>query len=77
MDVAILAFDGMTALDAVGPAQVLAALRGVRLAGERVAQAIQLGIEYDPEPPYTGSPRTAPADVVDAARRALTRSAGG
>jgi transcriptional regulator GlxA family with amidase domain len=48
-----------------------------RLAGDRVAQAIQLGIEYDPEPPYAGSPRTAPADVVDAARRALTRSAGG
>jgi transcriptional regulator GlxA family with amidase domain len=47
------------------------------LAGERVAQAIQLGIEYDPQPPYAGSPATAPAEVVEAARRSLARSAGG
>jgi transcriptional regulator GlxA family with amidase domain len=40
-----------------------------RLAGERVAQAIQLGIEYDPQPPFdAGSPRTAPAEVVAAVR---------
>jgi transcriptional regulator GlxA family with amidase domain len=37
-----------------------------RLAGEEVAQAIQLGIEYDPQPPFSaGSPRTAPAPVVE------------
>ena len=37
-----------------------------RIAGDRVAQAIQLGLEYDPRPPYdTGSPERAPADVVD------------
>lgn len=36
-----------------------------RVAGDRVAQTIQLGIEYDPRPPYSaGSPLTAPADVV-------------
>jgi hypothetical protein len=35
------------------------------IAGDRVAQAIQLGIEYDPQPPYdAGSPEKAPADVV-------------
>jgi putative intracellular protease/amidase len=35
------------------------------VAGERVAQAIQLGIEYDPQPPFeAGSPRTAPAEIV-------------
>jgi putative intracellular protease/amidase len=35
------------------------------IAGDRTAQAIQLGIEYDPQPPYqAGSPATAPADVV-------------
>ena len=35
------------------------------IAGETVAQAIQLGIEYDPQPPFhAGSPRTAPAEVV-------------
>jgi transcriptional regulator GlxA family with amidase domain len=40
-----------------------------RIAGERVAQAIQLGIEYDPQPPFTaGSPHTAPAEIVEAVR---------
>jgi putative intracellular protease/amidase len=35
------------------------------IAGERAAQAIQLRIEYDPQPPWdAGSPATAPADVV-------------
>jgi cyclohexyl-isocyanide hydratase len=37
------------------------------LAGEEVAQQIQLYLEYAPEPPFTaGSPKTAPADVVEA-----------
>ncbi|GHG47478.1 DJ-1/PfpI family protein [Streptomyces griseocarneus] len=36
-----------------------------RIAGDRVAQSVQLLIEYDPRPPYdAGSPRTAPADLV-------------
>jgi transcriptional regulator GlxA family with amidase domain len=36
-----------------------------RIAGEATAQAIQLGMEYDPHPPHTsGSPGTAPAPVV-------------
>ncbi|MFJ4918960.1 DJ-1/PfpI family protein [Streptomyces sp. NPDC088725] len=36
-----------------------------RLAGERVAQSVQLVTEYDPRPPYdAGSPDTAPADLV-------------
>ncbi len=40
-----------------------------RIAGEQVAQAIQLGIEYDPQPPFqAGSPRTAPAAIVQAVR---------
>jgi transcriptional regulator GlxA family with amidase domain len=35
--------------------------------GEEVAQAVQLGIEYDPEPPLdAGSPEKAPAPIVDA-----------
>ena len=38
-------------------------------AGDTVAQAIQLGIEYDPAPPFdAGSPEKAPADVVDLLR---------
>ncbi|MEU8679974.1 DJ-1/PfpI family protein [Streptomyces sp. NPDC048611] len=40
-----------------------------RIAGDTVAQTIQLGIEYDPRPPYdAGSPDKAPAEVVAALR---------
>lgn len=40
-----------------------------RIAGPVVAQAIQLGIEYDPAPPFdAGSPSKAPAEVVDLVR---------
>jgi putative intracellular protease/amidase len=36
-----------------------------RIAGDEAAQAIQLGIEYDPQPPYdAGSPAHAPAEIV-------------
>jgi transcriptional regulator GlxA family with amidase domain len=38
-----------------------------REAGPEVAQAIQLGIEYDPQPPFdAGSPSKAPASIVAA-----------
>jgi putative intracellular protease/amidase len=41
-----------------------------RIAGTPTAQAIQLLMEYDPQPPFTaGSPRTAPADLVASMRR--------
>lgn len=37
--------------------------------GEAIAQSIQLGIEYDPQPPFNaGSPEKAPATIVDAMR---------
>ncbi|MEV6762692.1 DJ-1/PfpI family protein [Streptomyces sp. NPDC051105] len=40
-----------------------------RIAGDAVAQAVQLGIEYDPQPPYdAGSPQKAPAEVVELLR---------
>jgi transcriptional regulator GlxA family with amidase domain len=40
-----------------------------RIAGEPVAHAIQLGIEYDPQPPFdAGSPLTAPAEIVELLR---------
>ena len=46
------------------------------IAGESVAQTIQLMIEYDPDPPYrSGSPATAPPEVLARARRALARAA--
>ncbi len=39
------------------------------IAGDTVAQAIQLGIEYDPQPPFdAGSPTKAPQAVVEALR---------
>jgi transcriptional regulator GlxA family with amidase domain len=44
-----------------------------RLWGEETAQAIQLGNEYDPQPPYdSGSPRTAPEHLVTALRGGLS-----
>ena len=40
-----------------------------RIAGDPVAQAIQLVLEYDPQPPFdAGSPAKAPAEVVDLLR---------
>jgi putative intracellular protease/amidase len=40
-----------------------------RIAGDEVAQAIQLGIEYDPEPPFdAGSPAKAPEQIVELVR---------
>jgi hypothetical protein len=39
------------------------------IAGDTIAQAIQLGIEYDPQPPFdAGSPEKAPAEVVELLR---------
>jgi putative intracellular protease/amidase len=41
-----------------------------KVAGDEVAQAIQLGIEYDPEPPLdAGSPHKAPDAIVEMVRR--------
>ena len=41
-----------------------------RIAGDAVAQAIQLGIEYDPQPPFdAGSPDKAPQVAIDLSRR--------
>ncbi len=51
-----------------------------RIAGDDVAQAIQLSIEYDPQPPFdAGSPAKAPKHVVDlvtAAAAGLERQPG-
>jgi putative intracellular protease/amidase len=44
-----------------------------RIAGPEVAQAIQLGIEYDPDPPHdAGSPDKAPPAIVELTGLALT-----
>jgi putative intracellular protease/amidase len=40
-----------------------------RIAGEQTAQAIQLSMEYDPQPPFDcGSPAKAPKEIVDLVR---------
>ena len=43
-----------------------------RIAGDDVARAIQLGIEYDPEPPFdAGSPAKAPPQIVEVVQARL------
>jgi transcriptional regulator GlxA family with amidase domain len=45
-----------------------------RIAGDEVAQAIQLGLEYDPKPPFdAGSPAKAPEAVVARVRARAAR----
>jgi transcriptional regulator GlxA family with amidase domain len=63
-------FDGKIVTTAgVSAGLDMALALAARIAGEQVAQAIQLGIEYDPRPPFqTGSPATAPASMVEAVR---------
>ncbi|HTW12271.1 MAG TPA: DJ-1/PfpI family protein [Solirubrobacteraceae bacterium] len=41
-----------------------------QIAGDEWAHGIQLGIEYDPEPPYRGgSPATAPLEIIELVRK--------
>jgi len=52
----------------------MALMLAARIAGDEYAQTIQLGIEYDPEPPFaSGSPKKAPPHIVEALR-ARTRA---
>jgi len=45
-----------------------------RIGGEGLAQALQLGIEYDPAPPFdAGSVEKAPAEIVTLVRSAIDR----
>jgi transcriptional regulator GlxA family with amidase domain len=50
-----------------------------KINGTEVAQAVQLGIEYDPQPPLdAGSPEKAPPEIVELVRAAFTaREAAG
>jgi putative intracellular protease/amidase len=63
-------FDGKLVTGAGVTAGIDMALTlAARIAGEPTAQAIQLGIEYDPEPPFdTGSPEKAPPEMVEMVR---------
>lgn len=43
-----------------------------RICGDEIAQAVQLGIEYDPQPPYdAGAPSKAPRAIRDLVAAAL------
>jgi putative intracellular protease/amidase len=44
------------------------------MSGPETAQAIQLGIEYDPQPPYdAGSPSKAPAPILEMLKSRMSR----
>lgn len=62
--------DGKTVTAAGVTAGIDMALHLVSLElGPEVAQAIQLGIEYDPDPPFdSGAPHKAPPEIVDLVR---------
>ena len=48
-----------------------------KINGKEVAQAVQLGIEYDPEPPLdAGSPEKAPQPIVDLVTAAFAAQEG-
>jgi len=70
-------FDGKVATAAGVSAGIDMALAlATRIAGPEVAQGIQLGIEYDPQPPFdAGSPAKAPAPIVDMVRSTLRAAA--
>jgi transcriptional regulator GlxA family with amidase domain len=65
-------FDGKVVSSAGVSAGIDMAIAFVaELRSTQLAQAIQLGIEYDPQPPFdTGSPERAPADLVHSMRSA-------
>jgi putative intracellular protease/amidase len=51
----------------------LALRLAARVAGDDFARAVQLGIEYDPEPPFdAGSPEKVPKELVDTLRGMLS-----
>lgn len=66
-------FDGKTGAAAGVSAGIDMALALVgKEFGATVAQCIQLGIEYDPEPPFnSGSLKVAPAEVIETTRSML------
>ncbi len=54
----------------------MALMLAAEIAGAEWAHGIQLGIEYDPEPPFVGgSPRTAPPEIVEFVRAQADRLA--
>jgi len=45
-----------------------------KISGERVAKSLQLGIEYDPEPPFdSGSPKKADPELLESLRQRMVK----
>ncbi len=58
----------------VSPGIDMALTLAARIAGDDVAKAIQLAIEYDPQPPFdAGSPEKAGSALVDLVSQLLPR----
>ena len=54
----------------------MALMLAAKIAGDGIAQAIQLGIEYDPQPPFdSGSTLKAPGQIVDLVRERASQLA--
>lgn len=52
----------------------MALLLAAKIAGERVAQTLELGLEYDPHPPFnSGSPQKADKDIYDSLKARLQK----
>ena len=70
-------FDGSTVTAAGVSAGIDMALSVMaRLAGEQAARMLQLGIEYDPQPPFdSGSPASAGPELAQAVRQWLAEAA--
>jgi transcriptional regulator GlxA family with amidase domain len=48
-----------------------------KMFGDEAAQAVQLGIEYDPQPPFdSGAPEKADPQIVEAVRQTMAAEAG-
>jgi transcriptional regulator GlxA family with amidase domain len=58
--------DGVMSAAGVSSGIDLALALVARMHGDQLAQAIQLGIEYDPQPPFdAGSPEKAPPEITE------------
>lgn len=67
----VVEHDGIVMGAGVSAGIDMALTLAARIAGETAAQAIQLYLEYDPQPPFAaGSPAGAPAPALALARRA-------
>lgn len=52
----------------------MALILAAKISGEQVAKSLQLGIEYDPQPPFdSGSPEKADPNLLDSLRKRMVK----